>query len=163
MTATDGGVRRAFAPQLAQSSHFALQLPFVMLGLGMNWNFVDKLTIGLPSIRRLPENPLKPQRNGSLFALEGTWGEEKAPLTSTFTQIIPNSQLVVIPYPKNRPSLWITKLFITPSKAMLMTGGALVATCLFVAGIIGILHLKEKQQDRKEKWQQAQRFHFDAM
>lgn len=46
---------------------------------------------------------------------------------------------------------------------MLMTGGALVATCLFVAGIIGILHLKEKQQDRKEKWQQAQRFHFDAM
>lgn len=46
---------------------------------------------------------------------------------------------------------------------MLMTAGALVGTCLFVAAIIGILHRREMQQDKREKQQDAHKFHFDAM
>jgi predicted membrane-bound spermidine synthase len=39
---------------------------------------------------------------------------------------------------------WINKLFITPSRLVLLTGAALIGTCGFLAGIVGILHWREK-------------------
>ena len=35
-------------------------------------------------------------------------------------------------------------LIVTPSKLLLLTGGALLATCVFIATLVGILHWKEK-------------------
>ena len=78
-------------------------------------------------------------------------------------QIIPNSQVYIIPYPTNQPSLWEAKLFITPGRSITLTGVALLATCFLVGFIIVMLHAKEKRQDRKEMMQDARRFHFDAM
>lgn len=139
ITTATGGLQQSRATQLSQTAHYALQLPYTVFGLGRNWNFVEALKVGIPK------------------------GNNSETLSSSFTQIIPNSQLIVIPYPREHPSLWVSKLFITPSKAMLMTAGALVGTCLFVAAIIGILHRREMQQDKREKQQDAHKFHFDAM
>ncbi|KAL7644207.1 UNVERIFIED_CONTAM: hypothetical protein RMT77_005033 [Armadillidium vulgare] len=158
MTSADGGIQKAFANQMSQTGYFALQLPFTVFGLGRNWNFIDKLYVGIPLTRPVIRNIFGNKTTISVAPLS-----PNEVLYATFSQIIPNSQLVIIPYPINSPSNWITKLFITPSKAMLMTAGALIATCLFVAGIIGVLHFREKQQDKQERRQQAQRFHFDAM
>ena len=37
------------AAQLCQSSYLSLQLPHVVMGLGQNPNFVDYLTVGVPT------------------------------------------------------------------------------------------------------------------
>ena len=142
-TVTDD-TQQSMTTQLSQSAHMALQLPYSVFGLGRNWNFVDTLNVGIP------------HKNSN----KSTHTED---YTRTFTQIIPNSQVIVIPYPLDEPNLWINKLFITPSKALKMTAGALIATCLFVICIIAILHYQERKQDRREKLQESQRFHFDAM
>ena len=39
---------------------------------------------------------------------------------------------------------WMTKLLVTPSKLLLQTGGVLIGTCVFVAGLILMLYIKEK-------------------
>lgn len=39
---------------------------------------------------------------------------------------------------------WVNKLFISPSRLVLLTGAALLGTCGFLAGIVGILHWREK-------------------
>lgn len=77
--------------------------------------------------------------------------------------MIPNSQLVIIPHPVNKPTEWDLKLFVTPSRLMMLTGAALLGTCGFIAGIVAALHWRDKIEDKKEKRQEAQKFHFDAM
>lgn len=139
ITTATGGLQQSRDTQLSQTAYHALQLPYTVFGLGRNWNFVEELRVGIPK------------------------GNNSETLSSSFTQIIPNSQLVVIPYPRGHPDRWVSKLFITPSKAMLMTAGALIGTCLFVGAIIGILYRRELQQDKREKQQDAHKFHFDAM
>lgn len=39
---------------------------------------------------------------------------------------------------------WVTRLLVTPSKLLLQTAGVLIGTCLLIAGLILILHIKEK-------------------
>jgi integrin alpha FG-GAP repeat containing protein 1 len=104
-----------------------------MFGLGRTPNFVDTLMVGIA-------------------------GKSKA-----WTQIIPNSQMVVIPSPLNQTSKWRAQLFITPSKMILLSVVALTGTCGLIIAIIGALYWKERREDRIEKLQEAHRFHFDAM
>ena len=96
--------------------------------------------------------------------LQSNWFPSCSLVSSLLSpQIIPNSQVYIIPYPTNQPSLWEAKLFITPGRSITLTGVALLATCFLVGFIIVMLHAKEKRQDRKEMMQDARRFHFDAM
>ena len=83
--------------------------------------------------------------------------------THSWPQIIPNSQLYVLPYPPDNPDKWEAKLFLYPGKSILYTGLALVGTCVFVSLLILALHLRERRQDHQAKLQEANRFHFDAM
>ncbi len=78
-------------------------------------------------------------------------------------QIIPNSQLYVIPHPTNDPSQWEAKLFITPSRSIMFTALALLGTCVVISVVAVLLHIRERRLDRREMLQTAQRFHFDAM
>ena len=71
--------------------------------------------------------------------------------------------MYVIPYPPLNPSRWEAKLYITPSRGILLTGISLVGTCILCVVIIVLLHWRERRLDRKEKMQEANRFHFDAM
>jgi integrin alpha FG-GAP repeat containing protein 1 len=78
-------------------------------------------------------------------------------------QIIPNSQMVVIPNPIAEPSRWKAQLFVTPSKLILLSAAALTGTCGLITAIIIGLYWKERREDKIEKLQEAHRFHFDAM
>uniref|UniRef100_A0A6J0TAA7 T-cell immunomodulatory protein n=1 Tax=Pogona vitticeps TaxID=103695 RepID=A0A6J0TAA7_9SAUR len=136
----NGYLKNGSAGQLSQSAHFALQLPYNVLGLGRSANFLDHLFVGIP-------RPLG----------------EKAVRKQEWTAIIPNSQLIVIPYPHYLPRSWSAKLYLTPSNIVLLTAIALIGVCVFILAIIGILHWQEKKADDREKRQEAHRFHFDAM
>ncbi|KYO27269.1 T-cell immunomodulatory protein [Alligator mississippiensis] len=136
----NGYLKNGSAGQLSQSAHFALQLPYSVLGLGRSANFLDHLYVGIP-------RPLG----------------EKSARKQEWTAIIPNSQLIVIPYPHHAPQSWSAKLYLTPSNIVLLTAIALIGVCVFILAIIGILHWQEKKADDREKRQEAHRFHFDAM
>lgn len=132
-TTQDGSLRMAVAAQLPQSAHFSLNLPYSTFGLGRTPNFIDTLTIGLSNRYR------------------------------EWTQIIPNSQMVVIPTPIAEPNRWKAQLFVTPSKLILLSVAALTGTCVLITAIIMGLYWKERREDKIEKLQEAHRFHFDAM
>ncbi|CAH1154024.1 unnamed protein product [Phaedon cochleariae] len=132
-TTQEGTIRHGAAAQLPQSAHFSLNLPYSIFGLGRTPNFVDRLTVGLSNHSR------------------------------SWTQIIPNSQMVVIPWPANEPARWKAQLFVTPSKLILMSVAALTTVCGLITVIIGVLHWKERQEDKKERLSESHRFHFDAM
>ncbi|XP_055376922.1 T-cell immunomodulatory protein [Condylostylus longicornis] len=129
----EGDNQHGASSQLPQSAYFALQLPYTIFGLGRTPNFVDSLTVGLNNNSR------------------------------TWTQLIPNSQMIVIPRPIRDPGQWKAQLFVTPSKLILMSVVALGGTCLVIMIIILGLYIKEKREDKKEKLMEANRFHFDAM
>ena len=124
---------QSVAVQLPQSSYFALGLPYTIFGLGMAPNFVDSLSVNISGHSR------------------------------DWPQIIPNSQLYVIPYPPDKPESWDVKLIITASKNILFTGLALIGTCALCTVIIVLLHIRDKRLDHRAKLQEASRFHFDAM
>lgn len=132
-TTQDGSPRNAIAAQLPQSAHFSLNLPYTTFGLGRTPNFVDALTIGVGGKSR------------------------------EWPQIIPNSQMVVIPNPAADPSRWKAQLFVTPSKLILLSAAALTGTCGLISAIIFALYWKERREDKLEKLQEAHRFPFDAM
>ncbi|KAF7688126.1 T-cell immunomodulatory protein [Silurus meridionalis] len=137
---SNGYLKNASAGQLSQSAHLSLQLPYTVLGLGRSANFLDHLFVGIP---RPP---------GVKDIRKQEW-----------TAIIPNSQLIVIPYPNSDPRSWSAKLYLTPSNIVLLTAVALIGVCVFILIIIGVLHWQEKKADDREKRQEAHRFHFDAM
>ncbi|XP_017880003.1 T-cell immunomodulatory protein [Ceratina calcarata] len=132
-TTQDGSPRNAIAAQLPQSAHFSLNLPYTTFGLGRTPNFVDGLTIGVGGKSR------------------------------EWPQIIPNSQMVVIPNPIAEPWRWKAQLFVTPSKLILLSAAALTGTCGLISLIIVALYWKERREDKIERLQEAHRFHFDAM
>ncbi|XP_011700031.1 PREDICTED: T-cell immunomodulatory protein [Wasmannia auropunctata] len=132
-TTQDGSPRNAIAAQLPQSAHFSLNLPYTTFGLGRTPNFVDALTIGVGGKSR------------------------------EWPQIIPNSQMVVIPNPIAEPSRWKAQLFVTPSKLILLSAAALSGTCVLITSLILGLYWKERREDKIERLQEAHRFHFDAM
>lgn len=132
-TRPDGENQASTSAQIPQSGYYALQLPYTVLGLGRTANFVDSLSVGLSGRHR------------------------------TWTLIIPNSQMVVVPWPITKPTRWKAQLFITPSKLIWMSVISLGATCGVITLIILILHIKERRQDRLERLQENQPLHFDAM
>lgn len=71
-----------YATQLSQSSHMSLQLPYTVFGLGATPNFVEELKVGFLALTET-------------YDIKGI-GKE-------WRQIIPNSQLVINPYPRNHP------------------------------------------------------------
>uniref|UniRef100_A0A1Q3FHF8 Putative t-cell immunomodulatory protein n=1 Tax=Culex tarsalis TaxID=7177 RepID=A0A1Q3FHF8_CULTA len=132
-TTQDGDPQHGASAQLPQSAYFALHLPYTTFGLGRTPNFVDSLTVGLSNHSR------------------------------TWTQLIPNSQMIVVPRPIDQTDKWKAQLFVTPSKLILMSVVALGGICLVILLLILILYAKEKREDRIQRSLEAHRFHFDAM
>lgn len=132
-TTQEGDKQHGSAAQLSQSAYFALQLPYTVFGLGRTPNFVDSLTVGLFKLHK------------------------------HHYQVIPNSQIIVVPSPLNKPEFWAVQLFVTPSKLIWNSVIAMSGVCLAILLIIMGLHFKEKREDKLEKLAEAHRFHFDAM
>lgn len=139
MTTQEGHPLVSCAIQIPQTAFFSLHLPYTVFGLGQTPNFIDGLTVAVPA-----------KFNNSVHKRE-------------WTQIIPNSQIVVIPHPPQDERRWVKKLFVTPSHYVVLTCIALIGTCTFISIIVAVLHWREKKEDKKEKKQDAHRFHFDAM
>ena len=138
-TVADGfAMVNSCSAQLPQSAYTPLQLPYTLFGLGMAANFLEMMYVNVS--------------NATDHSRSREW-----------QQIIPNSQMYVIPYPPLDTESWQLKLFITPSKNILFTAIGLMGTCVVIVFVILFLHWREKVQDRKEKLQEANRFHFDAM
>lgn len=68
------------AVQMPQAGQMTFELPYVIFGLGSTPNFVEKVTVGLPP------------------------NAQSNHLVRTYTQMIPNSQVVVIPSPLTDPN-----------------------------------------------------------
>jgi integrin alpha FG-GAP repeat containing protein 1 len=132
-TTQEGVPQHGGSCQLPQSAYMSLHLPYTIFGLGRTPNFVDSIDVGLGGHKR------------------------------RFPQIIPNSQIFVIPAPITKPNEWKMQLFVTPSKIIIKSVFALLGICLIILLIILGLHIKERREDKLEKLQEAQRFHFDAM
>lgn len=115
----EGNYRTGVCAQLPQSAYYALQLPYSIFGLDRTPNFVDTLTVGL-------------------LGFSKSW-----------TQIIPNSQIVLIPAPPSDPSQWRAQLFVTPSKVILKSVFVLTAIIIVIIGCVLYLHWKERN-DRQD-------------
>jgi len=129
-TTQDGYPRQFIATQLPQSAYYSLYLPYTIFGLGRTSNFIDELTVSISNETR------------------------------SWTQIIPNSQMVVILNSINDSSRWNAKLFLTPSRLIFRSAAALAGTCILILVTIGVLQFKELQEDRIEKRKEAHKFHF---
>ncbi|CAF1203494.1 unnamed protein product [Adineta ricciae] len=127
------------AVQMSQAGQLTLELPYVIIGLGATPNFVEKLTVAVPP-------------NG-----------QSVKLVRTYTQMIPNSQIVIVPSPLTNPDKWHSELFVTPSRMIIHTGIALGATLLVIAIVLAVFQYREKIQDDRERKLQSQRFHYDAL
>nr|CAG4643828.1 EOG090X03KG [Lepidurus arcticus] len=137
-TTSSGDWQMAVAAQMSQNAHVALQLPYAIFGLGRTSNFIEFLEVGL-----------------CYYDLERR--------TREWAQIIPNSQMIIIPNLPSQPRYWLNKLFVTPSRNIVLSAAALGGFGTLLAGIVTLLHCRERRQDKMERLQEAHRFHFDAM
>ncbi len=122
----DGKPVKGCSTQLSQSAHFALQMPYSVFGLGETPNFVESVQASIPS------------------------GDMKTVRKARWTQIVPDAQVVLIPYPPNETTYWICKLFYTPSSIVFSTLATLGVLCVVLVLIILILHRKEVLEDLAE-------------
>jgi integrin alpha FG-GAP repeat containing protein 1 len=100
-------------------------MPYSVFGLGETPNFVETVSASIPSGRM----PIR---------------------KSKWTQIVPDAQVVLIPFPPNETDYWISKLFYTPSNIVFSTLITLASICCVLVLIIGILHRKELLEDLAE-------------
>ncbi|ORY47385.1 hypothetical protein BCR33DRAFT_715110 [Rhizoclosmatium globosum] len=84
---------------------------------------------------------------------------------ATFFGVIPNSQLIVVPYESDAggPSEWKLDLFINPSSLAPWVFLALVSTLVGLTGIVIFLHFLERKEDQIEKRINSHNINFDAL
>lgn len=128
LSQNDGKKMQGCAGQLAQSSHFALQQPYVIFGLGQTPHFVETLLVSIPG-----------------------FGPDKRVRTRLLEQIVPDAQVIIIPKQKDNPNSWDYKMFLSPmSDLVFSTLIALAVLCLIILFIIFILHRQETIEDAAE-------------
>ncbi|CAG0909343.1 unnamed protein product [Darwinula stevensoni] len=121
--------------QLSQSAHFVLQCPYVTFGLDDVSNFIESVRVSI--------------------AQSGD-----GPRTRSWSQIIPNSQVIVVPSPPDKPHHWTIKLFLTPSELIVQTLLSLGSLMGLLLCIVAFLHWREKKQDRRDRMREMNRFSF---
>ena len=136
-TQPNGELQLACTAQLSQSAYNALQLPYTLFGLARSPNFLDALRVSLS------------------YSSNSAYRE--------WTQIIPNSQMIIIPTMEPSSRHWLNKLFVTPSRAIVLSAAALGGFGFFLAIVVIVLHARERRADKLEQLAVANRFHFDAM
>lgn len=128
LSQNDGRKMQGCAGQLAQSSHFSLQQPYVIFGLGQTPHFVETLNVSIPG-----------------------FGPDKRVRTRVLEQIVPDAQVIIIPKQKDNPNSWDYKMFLSPmSDLVFSTLIALAVLCLLILFIIFILHRQETLEDAAE-------------
>ncbi len=132
-----GERRIASGGQLSQSSYLSLQLPYVLFGLGRAGNYIETIYYGI--------------------------SHDSPTHFHSWICIIPNSQLVAIPFPPDDPSSWQLDLYLAPSGIMIAVIVSMVSSLVALGAIIYYLNWKEVMEDEKEKREKAHLFSFDAL
>eukprot|EP01130_Rhizamoeba_saxonica_P017235 TRINITY_DN8271_c0_g2_i1.p1 TRINITY_DN8271_c0_g2~~TRINITY_DN8271_c0_g2_i1.p1 ORF type:complete len:658 (+),score=140.74 TRINITY_DN8271_c0_g2_i1:28-1974(+) len=133
-----GNAHMTHIPQLSQSSFLSLQTPYKLSGLGRPSNYVEYLFLGVPL-------------NGKDVINTQSW-----------PGIIPNSQVVAIPYPQDSVADWSLELYLSPSGYILWIMIACVAWTLMIGCAILFFSRREKKQDEKERKAMEHLFSFKA-
>lgn len=128
LSQNDGNKMQGCAGQLSSSSHFALQQPYVIFGLGQTPHFVETLNVFIPG-----------------------FGQDGKVRSKLLEQIVPDAQVIIIPRDKDNPNSWDFKMFLSPmSDMVLSTLIALAVLCLIILLTIFVLHYKETLEDAAE-------------
>jgi integrin alpha FG-GAP repeat containing protein 1 len=126
----DTNTKFASGSQQSMTQCQSLLLPRVHFGLGRTYSYIQNYATGF----RVQQGPS---------------GGDSAHHQWT-SYLIPNSQVVALPYPIGDPSSWEIKLFLSPSKYQTLLLIAL-GTALSVIGIpIVVLKYQEMQADKRE-------------
>lgn len=129
------GVKHArVATQLTQTAHLALQMPYHLFGLHRANSHIEEFFMGVPTVAGRGSHRM-------------------------WTAIIPNSQLIGIPHPVDRPARWELELFATFPEHMVWVVAAVVATLLALGVPIVLLFVREKRADREERKRRFADFH----
>nr|XP_046910247.1 T-cell immunomodulatory protein-like [Dermatophagoides farinae] len=114
--------------QMSQTAHFALQPPYIIFGLGDVLNVINDLSISIAN----GKNPSRTRK----------WNE-----------IIPGSNLVIVPYEPDQMKNWELRVFINMSIYSLVSLSFLLILGLILTCAISILHFREKVEDRIDNQQ----------
>lgn len=128
LSQNDGNKMKGCFGQQTQSSYFALQQTYAILGLGQTPHFVETLRVSIPGF----------SKDGSVR-------------TKLMEQIVPDAQIIIIPKNRDLPQSWEYKMFLSPmSELVPPTLIALAVICVLLLIIIFILHRKETLEDAAE-------------
>jgi integrin alpha FG-GAP repeat containing protein 1 len=86
--------------------------------------------------------------------------------TRAFTGMIPNSQIVIIPYQEvgvRSTAGWILELYVRPSASAFLILAVLCGVMLVLAGVVFVLYAVEKREDENEKRRLIHAINFDAL
>eukprot|EP01126_Amoeba_proteus_P063377 TRINITY_DN8733_c0_g1_i3.p1 TRINITY_DN8733_c0_g1~~TRINITY_DN8733_c0_g1_i3.p1 ORF type:complete len:226 (+),score=31.90 TRINITY_DN8733_c0_g1_i3:1852-2529(+) len=125
-----GTVHVSAVAQLSQSAYSPLLTPYTLNGLGRPANYIDYFYLGVPI------NSLDNLSQGHWYRWPG---------------LIPNSQIVAIPYPSSTPSSWTPELYITPSGAILWIIISVISSIIIFGSSVIIFMCLEKKQDEAEQ------------
>jgi integrin alpha FG-GAP repeat containing protein 1 len=99
-------------------------MPYSYLGVGRSNNYVETFT--------------------AAFSIGGTRS------IRVWTPIIPNSQLIIFA-PESDQNNWTLELFINPTSSLVQIIIACLICLIIIGLVIIILHMGEKQEDKKNK------------
>ncbi|KAF9174373.1 hypothetical protein BGX21_001266 [Mortierella sp. AD011] len=160
---TSGKKRANQVAQYPSSTYLGLALPFSLFGLGRTNNYVEELFVGVT--RNQPEH------------------------YTTYAGVIPNSQLIIIPYQeedashllseseagsgenassaaaenKGGPSEWTLELYIRPGDYVPWVFVVLATAIAILAGVVVGLNWMEKREDERERKKALHIINFDAL
>ncbi|KAG0210115.1 hypothetical protein BGX28_009656 [Mortierella sp. GBA30] len=162
---TSGKKRANQVAQYPSSTYAKLTLPYSLFGLGRTNNYVEELFVGVTRNQR------------EHF--------------TTYAGVIPNSQLIIIPYQsedesrppsgsvsagtnnsggvevlaenKGGPSEWTLELYIRPGDYVPWVFVVLVTAIAILAGVVVTLNWMEKREDERERKKALHIINFDAL
>ncbi|RUS28626.1 hypothetical protein BC938DRAFT_481655 [Jimgerdemannia flammicorona] len=137
---TSGVKRVQQVSQFSQAAYLSLQTPYMLFGLGRTNNYVEELFAG--TTRHQAEH---------YFFFEG---------------VIPNSQLIFIPYQPAEvkdTSTWKVELYIQPADYVPWVMVILIAAACVLAIVVAVLHWMEKREDELDRRKALHIINFDAL
>lgn len=125
VTDIDGNAMLSKGAQMPQSAYNPLDLPYIFIGLGRTNNYVENFALGITT------------KNGSSDLQQSTW-----------TPIIPNSQLIVNTIPNGT---WTLDVYVNPTSETILIVFTTLVILVVLGAFIIYLHVKEKEDDEKNR------------
>ncbi|KAG0035603.1 hypothetical protein BGZ81_005581 [Podila clonocystis] len=147
---TAGKKRANQVAQYPSSTYAGLSLPYSLFGLGRTNNYVEELFVGVT--------------------------KNQSEHYTTYAGVIPNSQLIIIPYQTEDnlngdgekgstggPSEWTLELYIRPGDYVPWVFVVLATAIAMLAGVVVGLNWMEKREDERERKKALHIINFDAL